>query len=53
MDPLTSGFYAIICGSLAAFAPQGATRLVRAAIGAGVGLVAAAAWPILHGLLLR
>ncbi len=53
MDPLTSGFYAIVCGGLAAFAPQGATRLVRAAIGAGVGLVAAAAWPILHGLLLR
>ncbi len=49
MDPLTSGFYAVVCGSLAAFAPQGATRTVRAAIGAGVGLVcsggmADAAW---------
>ena len=53
MDVLTSTFYALVCGALAAFAPHGATRLVRAAIGAGVGLVAAAAWPILHGLLLR
>jgi hypothetical protein len=53
MDALTSGFYAIVCGSLAAFAPQGSTRLVRALIGIAVGIVAAAAWPTLHGLLLR
>jgi hypothetical protein len=53
MDVLTSGFYAIVCGALAAFAPQGSTRLVRALIGAAVGLVAAGAWPILHGVLLR
>ena len=53
MDPLTSGFYVIVCGALAAFAPQGATRIVRALIGAVVGLAAAAAWPTLHGLLLR
>ena len=53
MDVLTSAFYAVVCGALAAFAPQGATRLVRAAIGAAVGLVAAGAWPVLHGLLLR
>lgn len=53
MDVLTSGFYAIVCGVLAAFAPQGSTRLVRAVIGAGIGLVAAFTWPILHGLILR
>jgi hypothetical protein len=53
MDVLTSGFYAIVCGALAAFAPQGSTRLLRGAIGAVVGLVAAGAWPLLHGLLLR
>ena len=53
MDVLTSGFYAVVCGALAAFAPQGSTRIVRAAIGAGVGLVAAGAWPILHGILLK
>ena len=53
MDPLTSGFYAVVSGALAAFPPQGAPRIVRAAIGAGVGLAAASAWPILHGLLLR
>ena len=53
MDVLTSGFYAIVCGALAAFAPQGSTRIVRALIGGAVGLVAAGAWPILHGVLLR
>jgi hypothetical protein len=53
MDVLTSGFYAIVCGALAAFAPQGSSRIVRGAIGVGVGLVAAAAWPVLHGLLPR
>jgi hypothetical protein len=53
MDFLTSVFYAGICGGLAAFAPQGSARWVRALIGIAVGFVAAAAWPTLHGLLLR
>jgi hypothetical protein len=53
MDVLTSGFYAIVCGALAAFAPQGSTRPIRALIGAAVGLLAAGAWPVLHGLILR
>jgi hypothetical protein len=53
MDVLTSTFYALVCGGLAAFAPQGATRIVRGAIGVLVGLAAASLWPLLHGLLLR
>jgi hypothetical protein len=53
LDVLTSGFYAIVCGLLAAFAPQGSTRLIRALIGAAVGVVAAGAWPLLHGFILR
>jgi hypothetical protein len=53
LDVLTSGFYAIVCGALAAFAPQGSTRLVRGAIGVAVGVGAATLWPMLHGLILR
>ena len=53
MDILTSTFYAGICGVLAAFAPQGATRLVRGLIGVAVGIAAASAWPLLHGFLLK
>jgi hypothetical protein len=53
MDFLTTGFYAIVCGTLAAFAPQGTTRAIRAAIGAAVGVVTALLWPVLHGVLLR
>lgn len=52
MDVLTTGFYAIVCGGLAAFVPQASTRVIRAAVGAGVGIVAAALWPTLHGALM-
>ena len=47
MDPLTSGFYAIVCGSLAAFAPQGSARWVRAGMSCWRSrrkCMAAAAW---------
>ena len=53
MDVLTAGFYAAVCGVLAAFAPQGSARWVRGLIGMAVGIVAAGAWPVLHGMLLR
>jgi hypothetical protein len=52
MDVLTTGFYAIVCGALAAFVPQANKRIIRAAIGAGVGIFAALLWPVLHGALM-
>jgi hypothetical protein len=52
MDFLTTGFYAIVCGTLAAFAPQGTTRAIRAAMGAAVGIAAALLWPVLHRALM-
>ena len=42
-DPTAMLFYAVVCGSLAAFAPSVGGRVARAGIGAVVGLVAAAA----------
>ena len=40
-DPTAMIFYAVVCGTLAAFAPSLGGRMIRAAIGAGVGFVAA------------
>jgi hypothetical protein len=53
MDVLTSIFYAAVCGVLAAFSPEANSRAIRGLIGMGVGLVAAALWPVLHGMILR
>ena len=52
MYVLTTIFYSGVCGVLAAFVPQGNARAVRAAIGAGVGIAAAAIWPVIHRLLM-
>ena len=51
MDVLTSIFYAAVCGVLAALSPEASSRAIRGVIGMAVGLLAAGAWPILHGLL--
>jgi hypothetical protein len=51
MDATNLVFYAAVCGALAAFAPQDSARLVRAAIGAVVGLIAASALPYLKSLM--
>jgi hypothetical protein len=51
MDATNLVFYAAVCGTLAAFAPQGRGRPVRAAIGIVVGLLAASALPYFKSLL--
>ena len=48
MDPVTLGFYGLVCGLIAAFVPQ-AGRAFRFALGLGVGLVAASMLPPLRG----
>jgi hypothetical protein len=53
VDILTSIFYAAVCGVLAALSPEASSRPIRGLIGMAVGLVAAGAWPILHGLILK
>jgi hypothetical protein len=53
MDILTSIFYAAVCGVLAALSPEASSRPIRGLIGMAVGLLAAGAWPLLHGLILR
>ena len=51
MDPITLGFYAIVCGGLSAVAPRFPRLAIRLGIGAVVGLVAASALPVLRGTL--
>lgn len=45
MDPITLGFYAIVCGCLSAVAPSFPRLPVRLGMGAAVGLVAASVLP--------
>jgi hypothetical protein len=51
LDATNLAFYAAVCGTLAAFAPQGSGRPVRAAIGVVVGLLAASTLPYFKSLL--
>jgi hypothetical protein len=51
MDPITLGYYAIICGGLSLASPWLGSVLVRLAIGVGVGLGAAALLPTVHAAL--
>lgn len=51
IDPIAMVFYAVVCAALAAFAPQRTGRVPRLALGAVVGLAAAALLPSLRGLL--
>lgn len=48
MDYLSMAFYGAVCGLLALAAPELGGRLLRLALGAVVGLVAAALLPLLH-----
>lgn len=50
MDPITLGFYALVCGALSAFAPASLKPLLRFGIGAVVGIVAATILPMLRGI---
>jgi hypothetical protein len=51
MDPVTATYYAAICAALSAGAPRVPTLPVRLALGAVVGLVAAALLPGLRAAL--
>ena len=48
MDPIALTFYAVICGLLSAVAPSLGGRLPRLAIGAVVGVIAAAVLPMVR-----
>lgn len=51
MDPLNLTYYAVVCGGLAAYAPQVSNRIARLVLGLGVGGISAALLPMVHGLL--
>ncbi|MEL7151034.1 MAG: hypothetical protein AAGK71_09885 [Pseudomonadota bacterium] len=51
MDPVALVFYAIVCGCLSLFAPNLGGRTARLAVGAGVGVAAAAILPLLHNMI--
>ncbi|MGR3512686.1 MAG: hypothetical protein ACU0GG_07960 [Paracoccaceae bacterium] len=51
MDPVALVFYAIVCGLLSLFAPNLGGRAARMAVGAGVGVAAAALLPVVHGVI--
>ena len=51
MDPITIAFYAIVCGLLSVFAPNLGGVFPRLAVGAVVGILAAAALPFVRGMM--
>jgi hypothetical protein len=51
MDPLSLGYYALVCGALSLAAPRWPTPGVRFLIGGAVGIVAAVLLPTLRGAL--
>jgi len=51
MDPITLGFYAVVCGALSVVAPSFPRLPVRLGIGAVVGLAAASVLPMLKGMM--
>ncbi|MFO1141212.1 MAG: hypothetical protein U1E59_02290 [Amaricoccus sp.] len=50
MDPVTMTYYALICGGLGYVSPHVSPSFMRVVLGAVVGLVAAAALPVLRRL---
>lgn len=51
MDPVSLGFYAIVCGLLGAVAPSFPRLPVRLGIGALVGVTAASVLPWIKGMM--
>ena len=49
MDPFALAFYAIVCGLLSFLAPNLGSAGIRLAVGAVVGILAAALLPIVRG----
>lgn len=50
MDPVTLAFYAIVCAGLGLVAPRLGSPTLRLAIGAAVGITAAALLPGIRGI---
>jgi len=51
MEPISLVFYAVVCGLLSAFAPNLGGFPIRLAVGAAVGIAAAAALPFVRGMM--
>ena len=51
MDPVNLAFYGLVCGTLAAFAPNFGSKGMRAAIGVVVGVIASTLLPFLKGMM--
>lgn len=51
MDPISMTYYAAVCAALGAGAPRMPGLPMRLIVGALVGLVAAAALPLVRGML--
>lgn len=51
MEPISLVFYAVVCGLLSLFAPNLGGAMPRMALGAVVGIAAAAMLPFLKGMM--
>ncbi len=51
MDSVNIVFYAVVCGTLAAYAPTAGGRAARVVLGMVVGVLAASALPYLKSVL--
>ncbi|MDF0595548.1 hypothetical protein [Psychromarinibacter halotolerans] len=51
MDPVAIAFYALVCSGLSAASPAMPRLAVRLAVGAGVGMAASLALPVVRGLI--
>ena len=51
MDPISLAFYAVVCGVLSLAAPTLGSALPRLAVGACVGIAAAAVLPVIKGMM--
>ena len=48
MDPVNLTYYAVVCGGLAAYAPNVRNVAIRTAVGLGLGGFAATMLPVVH-----
>ncbi|AMS42860.1 hypothetical protein N7E70_019495 [Aminobacter sp. NyZ550] len=48
MDPVSTVFYAVVCGGLAAMAPSFQSRAARLVVGTVTGIIAATLLPLLR-----
>ena len=51
MEPISLAFYAVVCGLLSLVAPALGGMMPRVAVGAVVGLAAAAVLPMIRGMM--